>query len=135
MLNYYIGDYMSEQVIKKNIDWSSLMEVCGYENMVERIVEINRKDSVEALEKLKTAAEDLKASDVVFFAHKLKGAALTMGALDLAEKAHQIECWDEDQVCQTALERFEDLNNELDRVVSFLAQPDWIEIAKAQDAE
>ena len=135
MLNYYIGDYMSEQVIKKNIHWTSLIEVCGYENMVERIVEINQKDSVEALEKLKNAAKGSNASDVIFFAHKLKGAALTMGALDLAEKAHKIECWDEDQVCQTALERYEDLKNELDIVVSFLARPDWIELAKAQDAE
>ena len=126
---------MSEQVVEKIIDWSALIEICGYENMVSEIVKINLTDVVKGLDGLKKAAEQSKASDVTFFAHKLRGASLTMGALALAEIAHQVECCQEDTAAQYALERLGDLKNELDKVESFLSQPDWIEIAKSQVTE
>lgn len=114
------------------IDWTSIMEVCGDENIVEDVVKIFLEDSAEIMEHIADTIKDENAKDVNFYAHRLKGAARHIAAEQLAEKAYRLECAGKENDMEAFASLFEDVKSELENVMSFLSRDDWIETAKEQ---
>ena len=53
-----------------------------------------------------------------------------LAAEQLGEKAYRLECAGDQGDIETAASLFDDLKDELERVISFLSRADWIEAAK-----
>lgn len=119
---------------KKNIiDWALIAEVCGDEDVIKDIVEIFLEDGPLCIESIAGAIKAKKPADVQLYAHKLKGAASHVGAARLSQTAYQLECAARKKDMATAASIFEDVQAELEKVMSFLSRADWIETAKQQE--
>ena len=91
------------------------------------------KDSKERIIKLSEAVESEDSKEIKFYAHAIKGAARNVAANRLSDIAYQLECAGRENDLETATPLFNKLKLELETVVTFLSQPDWIEIAKCAD--
>ena len=85
-------------------------------------------------ESIDTAIKENNPQDVQLYAHKLKGAVRVVGADKLAEKAYQLECEGKENNADAFADIFEDLKVEFEKLKSFLALPNWIELAKGKTA-
>ena len=115
------------------IDWTSIMEVCSDENIVEDFVKIFLEDVSQIMECIADAVKKENAKDVDFYAHRLKGAALHVAAKKLAEKTYRLGCAGKEEDTGVFAFLFEDVKGECEKVTSFLSKADWIEIAKEQN--
>ncbi|MHC4461366.1 MAG: CBS domain-containing protein [Planctomycetota bacterium] len=118
---------------KENIiDWASIVEVCGDEDVIKEIVEIFLQDGPLCIESIADAIKVKKPADIKLYAHKLKGSASHVGATQLYQTAHHLECAARKKEMATTDSLFEDVKAEFEKVISFLSRDDWIEIAKQQ---
>ena len=124
---------MDESANEKTIDWSLIMDVCGYESLVMEIVALSIKDAGKSVRLLSKAIKAGKSEDVALYAHRLKGVAMTMGATRLSEKAYRFECAGDEKDIEGAALLFDDLRVETEKVISFLSRNDWMEVAKQQE--
>ena len=126
-------DRMSNVQSKESIiSWSSIMETCGDEDMVERIVEMFLEDAPQSMRLLADAIETQDSGGISLYAHQLKGAAGHIAAKRLSEKTYNLECAGDEKDVETAILLFDDVKSEFEKVVKFLSRDDWIEEAKQQ---
>jgi len=114
------------------INWTSILEVCGDENMIKEIVKIFLEDSPKCIEFIANAIKTKNPEDVKLYAHRLKGAARHVATKQLSEKAYRLECAGKENDMEVFASLFEDVKSELENVMSFLSRDDWIETAKEQ---
>lgn len=117
------------------VDWNAIMDACGYEDMVEEVMQSSLEDAQESIELLAQAVNSGHAPETALYAHRLKGVALVMGANRLAVMAEQLEQAGEARNLDTGAAIFTDLQTELNQVNDFLSQDNWIQIAKQQAAQ
>ncbi len=115
------------------IDWASIVEVCGDEDVIKDIVEIFLEDGPLCIESIADAIKVKKPADIQLYAHKLKGAASHVSATRLSQTAYHLECAARKKDMAAAALLFEDVQAEFKKVASFLSRADWIEIAKQQE--
>ncbi|MBW8039355.1 MAG: Hpt domain-containing protein [Planctomycetes bacterium] len=123
---------MDESTTEKIIDWATVMNVCGYESLVETIIKSGLKDARQALKLLAKAIKAANSADVALYAHRLKGVGMTMGATGLSEKAYRLECAGDEKDIETAASLLGDVEDEFEKVTTFLSESDWIEAARQQ---
>lgn len=123
---------MDGHTTEKIIDWVTVMDVCGDESLVETIIKSGMKDARQALRLLAKAIEAANSADVTLYAHRLKGVAMTMGATGLSEKAYRLECAGDEKDIEKAASLLGDVEDEFEKVTTFLSESDWIETARQQ---
>lgn len=121
---------MNKITDEKIIDWATIMDVCGYEDMVEEVIKSSMEEAGQTVGLLAKAIKTDNSADVALYAHRLKGVAMTMGATVLSKKAYRVECAGDEKDIKTAALLFNDLKDEIDKVIAFLSRADWIETAK-----
>jgi PAS domain S-box-containing protein len=115
------------------ITWSAIMETCGDEDMVEEIVKIFLRDAPQCVQLIAEAIETEYPKYIKLYAHRLRSSARHVAATKLSEKAYHLECAGDKKDIETAASLFDDLKDEFDKVISFLSEDDWIEVAKQQE--
>ena len=123
------GNQFAEGVI----DWESLMNVCGDEEMAKEVAEIYLSDAPQCMELLTDAVKAENPKDIKFYAHRLKGSSANIGAQQLREIASQLECAGDENNIEITAELFETLKGEYEKVMAFLSLPNWDQIAKEQN--
>ena len=126
---------MNETTTERIIDWTMLMDICGYENMVEKIVKLSAKDAGQTSKLLTKAIKCSESKDIALYAHRLKGIAMTIGAVQLSEKTYLLECAGNEKNIDDPPLLFNDVKVELTKVLDFLSRADWMEMAKQQASE
>ena len=112
------------------IDWDQLVNRMGDVAVVKEVMPIFLQDSRDQLEKLSEAVKSGDSQGIQFSAHAIKGAGRNMGAQESSDIACQLECAGRENDLQRAKLLFDELKTELEKVIRFLSQPDWIDIAK-----
>ena len=112
------------------ISWSSIMETCGDEDMVEEIVKIFLKDTPRCVELIADAIKTKNSKDLKLYAHKLKSSARHVAAKQLSEISYRIECAVDEKDIEAAAWLFADAKDEFEKVMAFLSRADWVEVAK-----
>ena len=127
------ADVTENQFAEVVIDWELLMYVCGDEEMAKDVVEIYLGDAPECMELLDIAVKAKNLKDIKSYAHRLKGSSANVGAQQLREIALQLECAGDESNIEITAEIFEAMKGEFEKVIAFLSQPNWDQIAKEQN--
>ena len=114
------------------IEWASLTQICGDEEIIKSIAVAITEDAPESVKAIAAAIEAKDLSEIEMYSHKLKGAASTIGANQLASIASTIEYASQQGDLQTVIPSFDILKTEFDKMISFLARDDWMQIAQCQ---
>jgi len=118
------------------IDWDSIMNVCGDEDTVKEIVEIFLSDAPKCAENIANAIKTENPKDIELYTHRLKGTARHIAAKQLETNANHLERAGRKGDDMTTIESlFEKVRGELEKIMSFFSQPNWIEIAKQHSDE
>ena len=114
------------------MNWDRLMGRLGDEDLIQEVVPIFLKDNKERLEKLEEAVKAADAEAVKLYAHAIKGAGRNVGAQSLSDIAHKMECAGGEGDIEACIVLFDSVKTELEKVMTFLSRPDWIEVAKRE---
>lgn len=126
---------MNTNTSRNIVDWKAIMDVCGYEDMVDEVIRSSQEDAIESAGLLAEAVNTGHAINTALYAHRLRGVALVMGANRLAVMAEQLEHAGEARNLEAGPSILADIQIELNKVTVFLAQDNWMDIAKQQAAE
>ncbi len=114
------------------IDFNQLLATLGNEASIREITLIYLADNEKYIAQLTEAVESGDAIAVRSKAHAIKGASRNFRAKRLMDIAAQMERAGREGNMEMAASILGELKTEYEKVVSFLSQPDWIEIAKRQ---
>jgi CheY-like chemotaxis protein/HPt (histidine-containing phosphotransfer) domain-containing protein len=109
------------------INWPQLLDRWGDEAFI--------RDAIPAYldntrENFRMLTEALKAGDcksIATYAHAVKGAGRNLSTVTLADIAYRMERAGYDADIEKATLLYNDLKVEIDRVLTFLSQPDWMD--------
>lgn len=118
----------------KIIDWTTLIDICGDEDMVEELIEATVEDGVATLTLLRQAVETKDLENTELYAHRLKGVSLVMGAVTLTPLAYALEEAGNQGRLDDIPGLFAPIQETFDQVTAFLSQDNWIEMAKQHDS-
>lgn len=121
-------DTPDEQVIH----WKSLIDRLRDEELINDLLPTYLKDNEEHFNQLteKLKSEDLAA--VATHAHAICGAGRNLGASLLSDVARQMESAGRKNDIEQAKTLFPSFKREIEKVLTFMSQPDWMDIAKQQ---
>ena len=114
------------------MNWDRLIGRLGDEELIREVVPIFLKDNKERLETLEEAVKAADAEAVKLYAHAIKGAGRNVGAQSLSEVAHEMECAGGEGDIEACIALFDSVKTELEKVMTFLSSPDWIEVVKRE---
>lgn len=114
----------------KIIDWDSLIELCGDEDMIEDLMDATVDDARQTLTLLRNAVEAKDIQNIELYAHRMKGVSMVMGAAAFTPLAHALEMAGSDGRLDDVPRLFAPIQETFDEVVAFLSQENWIELAK-----
>jgi HPt (histidine-containing phosphotransfer) domain-containing protein len=103
------------------------------EEVIKEIMEAFLVDNPARVEALDEAIKAKNAEEISSLAHAIKGSAATISANSLAEAAYQLEIAGKQGNLEHADALFANIQVKLEKLRSFLSQPDWIETAKQQE--
>jgi CheY-like chemotaxis protein/HPt (histidine-containing phosphotransfer) domain-containing protein/two-component sensor histidine kinase len=122
----------AENQNKIMIDLTVLMEMCGDQEIIQEITTAFCGDTPQSIEKIIASIRDKDFANLELYAHRIKGGSATIGAKNISEKAAQLEKAGRDSDFETAQSLIAHFQTEIESLLKFLADPDWIEKAKAQ---
>jgi len=114
------------------INFNQLLRILGDEASIKEIAPTYLADSKKYFARLTEAIKSGDAAAVRSNAHAIAGAGRNFRAKRLMDMAGQMECAGREDNMEMAITIFDELKTEYEKVVSFLSQPDWIEMAKHQ---
>jgi CheY-like chemotaxis protein/HPt (histidine-containing phosphotransfer) domain-containing protein/anti-sigma regulatory factor (Ser/Thr protein kinase) len=117
------------EVSEEIINWDQFIDRFGDEGLIEEILPTYLKDNKEHFEKLSEAMKSGDSEAIASHAHAIKGLGRNFGAKRLSDITSRLERAGRQDDIETATKVFDELKPEFEKVVSFLSQPDWIEIA------
>jgi len=91
------------------------------------------EDTSQSIELIDNAIKTENLKDLTLHAHRLKGSAKYVAAKQLSEIAYRLECAGNEKDIKAAVSLFDEVKDELEKVLSFLSRDDWIEIAKQHE--
>ena len=113
------------------IDWNDLMHRCSDDEELAAIVtEAFFIDNPKYLEDLRREIENGNPIEARSCAHTLKGSAAAIGAQVLSDAAQQLEMVAKNSDLSNAEQLLCNIEQEFERLKSFLAKTDWMKIAK-----
>ncbi|TFG49440.1 MAG: Hpt domain-containing protein [Candidatus Brocadiia bacterium] len=104
--------------------------MCGDEEVARKVTSMFLKDSPICMTSIAEAIKEQNPKYVSMYAHSLKGAALQISATKLSEYALQLETAGKEKKSDTFTSLYDQIKEEFDKVVIFMSQENWIEIAK-----
>jgi signal transduction histidine kinase/CBS domain-containing protein/DNA-binding NarL/FixJ family response regulator len=123
----------NEQDDKVPVDWSAVMKAYdGDEDIIKGVAKLSLEEGPQIIHSLAEAIKAEDAQKVKFYAHKLKGVGRHLGAGKLSDKAHRLECAAIKGNLENAEPLFADIEQEFEKLKSFLSDANWIETAKQQ---
>jgi HPt (histidine-containing phosphotransfer) domain-containing protein len=114
------------------IDFDQLLATVGNEASIREITPIYLTDNEKYFAQLTEAVQAGDTAAVRSNAHAIKGASRNFRAKRLMDVAGRIERAGREGNMEMAASILGELKTEYEKVVTFLSQPDWIEIAKNQ---
>jgi len=117
---------------KETFSWDHLIDTLGDEESIKKVIPVFLNDTKERLDQLAEAIRTSNAEAITLLAHAIKAVGGNVGAKRMYDIAHRLECAGKANDVEAAAPLFDLLNSEFDKVVSFLARGDWIEIAKQE---
>ena len=122
----------NQQANKIPVDYTAIMKAYGDEDIIKETAKVILKEYPQTIDSLTEAITDRDSKNISHCAHKLKGAARHICAMQLSEGAGRVERAGNEKDIDTAASLFGDIKSEFEKLMSFLSQPDWMEIAKQQ---
>ena len=116
------------------IDWESLIDICGDEDMIADVMGATVDDAKQTLTLLRDAVEAEDIQNTELYAHRLKGVSMVMGAATLTPLAHALEQATSAGRMHEVPSLFASIQETFDQVIAFLSQDNWMELAKPVDA-
>ena len=120
------------------IDWPTLVGRIGgcddEEEFITKIIEAWSEGCPSSIFALAQAIETADVKQIRIMAHTIKGAAATICAESLADAAFQIETAGIEGNLENVPAMFTEMQEEFEKVRTFLSQSNWIQIAKEQVA-
>ncbi|MEJ2701108.1 MAG: response regulator [Sedimentisphaerales bacterium] len=110
--------------------WDHLVSRLGDETLIREIVPIFIKDNKDRLGELERAVSAGDAESIKLYAHAIRGAGRNVDARRLADVAFKLECAGREGDLKTSVALLDVVKAELEKVVTFLSRPDWIDVAK-----
>ena len=121
-INMFAGEFVM-------ISWDFIIKICGDEEIAKEVVKMFLNDSPHCVKSMTEAVQAQDAKLIKLYAHSLKGAASHIGAVELSQRAYQLECAGRDKNIEQAIVLFEQIQEEYEKIISFLSQSNWIELA------
>jgi len=112
------------------IDWQDLAQRIGNEDLIVKVVGLFIDTYPLQIKDLVQAVQAEQAGQVHALAHAIKGAAASIGAKPLAQAALQLEMAGRQGDKTVFADRLEQLQVAFGQLDVFLAQDNWIAIAK-----
>ena len=109
------------------IDWETLVGIGDDEEVIGKIAGAFCKDGLRCMEKIVSAIEEEDWAMLELYAHRMKGGSATIGAKGVSEKAGLLEQAGLKGDLETARLLIGQLQSEVDGLLSFLSEPNWIE--------
>jgi len=125
----------NEQDNKVPVDYTAIMKAYGDEDIIKETAKVILKEYPQTIDSLTEAITNRDSKNISHCAHKLKGAARHICAMQLSEGAGRVERAANEKDIDTAASLFGDIKREFEKLMSFLSQPDWMEIAKQQQCQ
>ncbi len=114
------------------INWQSLIDRLRDEELIMDVLPVYLKDNEEHFRELTAAFQSQDLAAVASRAHAICGAGRNLGALALTDIAHQMEIAGRKNEIEETKRLFPSFKREIEKVFSFMSQPDWMDIAKQQ---
>ena len=114
------------------IDWQTILDICDDEETVAEIAKAICCDLPKNMDHLLDAAREQDLEKLQFQAHRMKGATATIGAGAVSQLANRLERYCKDGNLDSALPLIDQTRKQADKLIDFLSQPDWMQIAKQQ---
>ena len=117
---------------KPIIDWQALTKVCDDDEIITEIADAICEDTPRSMEKIMAAIREKDFANLTLYAHRIKGTTATIGAQTVAEITAQLEQAGKQEYLETAESLIKQVQAEVDSLLSFLAEPDWLQKTKEQ---
>jgi two-component system chemotaxis response regulator CheY len=114
------------------VDYTALMKVCRDEDVIKEIADVILEEGPQFIKSLAEAITAKDSKNISYYAHKLKGMARHICDMQLSERAGCVERAGNKKDIEKAALLFGDVQSEIEKLVSFLSQENWMEIAKQQ---
>ena len=114
------------------INWQSLIDRLRDEELIKDVLPVYLKDNEEHFRDLTEALQSQDLAAVASRAHAICGAGRNLGALALTDIAHQMEIAGRKNDLEETKRLFPSFKREIEKVLAFMSQPDWMDIAKQQ---
>jgi len=112
------------------VDFEQLISRVVDEDLVEQIMPVCVDDNRQRLRMLTEAVSENDSKNVKSYAHAIKGSAGNMGAKRLSEPAGRLEQLASQGDLSQAKELLGRIRSEFEKLETFVAIPNWMEIAK-----
>ncbi len=117
---------------KSIVDWHALSAVCDDEEVISEITASICEDAPASMEKILTAVRERDFANLEMYAHRMKGSMATFGAKTVAACAAQLEQAGKDEDIKSAQAMIEQIQTQVNSLLSFLTDPDWFQKLKEQ---
>jgi len=118
--------------IRAIIDWQALIEVCDEEDVIAEITASISEDTPRSMEMVLEAIRERDFAKLELYAHRIKGATATIGAKTVSQIAAELEQAGKNEDLEIAQSLIEQVQAEVDSLLFFLTDPNWIQKAKNQ---
>jgi CheY-like chemotaxis protein/HPt (histidine-containing phosphotransfer) domain-containing protein len=112
------------------INWAKVVAGGLDEQTIQKLMPTYLENNKEHMEKLIASVKAANATDIVSHAHAIKGAGRNLGVIKLSQVAMQLETMARQGDLSKSEELLKEIIFEFDRLIKFVSQPDWVEIAK-----
>ena len=121
-----------QDTAKNIIDWEVLTDLCDDDELIAEVATSICEDTPESMQEILAAIRENDFAKLQFYAHRIKGATATIGARAAAETAGQLEQASEEEDLERAQSLIEQMRAEVESLLSFLANPAWLQEAREQ---
>ena len=114
------------------IHWKSLIDRLRDEELIRDLLPTYLKDNEEHFSQLTESIQSEDLASVATHAHAICGAGRNLGASPLSDVARQMEAAGRKNDIEKVRLLFPSFKTEIEKVLAFMSQPDWMDIAKQQ---
>jgi signal transduction histidine kinase/CheY-like chemotaxis protein/HPt (histidine-containing phosphotransfer) domain-containing protein len=107
------------------VDFSIIQKIYDDEEILKETVSIFLQEAPPTIKLLKEAVEAGDSNNVKIYAHKLKGLARHVAARKLTDILYVLETKGREEKLRGSKKLFAETQKELDKLISFLSQPNW----------
>ncbi len=112
------------------IEWETLVNICGEEEMVRSIIEVFLEEGVYTLGMIDKAVTERNIADIKLYSHRMKGTARYLGEENFVETCFKAEMAANEGKLDEAIELAKAIRPVTEKYLNFFAREDWEELLK-----